>query len=81
MSELDRISFITVVNELNYKDFITIKNDLVTTANGLGFHVEFSQPDGSHNIKVKISAGHPLSEQTVKNFLKGIEKILEKIYH
>lgn len=79
VSELDRISFITVLNELNYKDFIKLKSDLVNTANGLGFHVEFSQADSSHNIEVKISTRHPLSAQTVKDFLSGIEKVLQTI--
>jgi hypothetical protein len=79
VSELNRISFIIVLNELNYKDFIKLKNDLVNTANGLGFHVEFSQANSSHNIEVKISAEHPLSAQTVKYFLSGIDKLLQTI--
>jgi len=79
VSELDRSSFITVLNELNYEDFIKVKSDLIKTANALGFRVEFSQHHGSHNVKVTISAEKPMSEKNVKDFLRGIEKVLKTI--
>ena len=75
VSELDRISFITLLNELNYDDFNQVKRNLVKSATELGFQVEFSQPVGSHNVKVTISAERSLSEQNVKDFLRGIEKV------
>ncbi len=79
VSELDRISFITVLNELNYEDFIKVKSDLIKTANDLGFRVEFSQPHDSHNVKATISAEKPISEQNVTDFLSMIEKVLKTI--
>jgi len=77
VSELDRISFITMLNELNYEDFIKVKSDLTKTANDLDFSVEFSQLHGSHNVEVTISAEKPMSKQNVKDFLRGIEKVLK----
>ncbi len=79
ISELNRISFIIVLNELNYEDFIQVKNGLVKSASDLGFRVGFSQPLGSHNVKVTISAEKTMSEQNVKDFLRGIEMVLKKI--
>lgn len=79
ISELDRISFITMLNELNYEDFTKVKNELTRAVNNLGFNVEFSQPSGSHNIDVTISATKPMSKQTVKDFLGGIEKVFKTI--
>jgi len=79
VSELDRISFITTLNELNYEDFIEVKSNLVKTANDLGFSVEFEQSHCSHNVKVTISAEKPMSTQNVKDFLKGMEKVLKTV--
>lgn len=78
VSELDRISFITVLSELNYEDFVHVKSKLVKAATDLGYRVEFSQPRDPHNVKVTISAEKSLSGQSVKDFLKGIEKVLKK---
>lgn len=79
ISELNRISFIIVLNELNYEDFIQVKNDLVKSTTDLGFRVGFSQPLGSHNVKLTISAEKTMSGQNVKDFLIGIEKVLKKV--
>lgn len=79
VSELNRISFITILNELNYEDFTQVKSSLVKSAANLGFRVQFSQPSDSHNVKVSISAEKNLSERHVKDFLAGIEKVLKAI--
>lgn len=75
VSELNRISFITILNELNYEDFTQVRSNLVKSVANLGFSVQFSQPLDSHNVKVTISAEKAMSERHVKDFLAGIEKV------
>jgi len=79
VSELNRISFITILNELNYEDFTQVRSNLVKSAANLGFRVQFSQPSDSHNVKVTISAEKTMSERHVKDFLAGIEKVRKTI--
>lgn len=79
VSELNRMVFVTTLNDLNYDSFVQMRNSLVKSATELGFRVEFSQPLNSHNVKVTTSADKSLSAQNVTTFLKGIEKLLKSL--
>ena len=79
VSEMDRMSFTFVLNELNYDDFAKTIDNLKMSATGSGFRIDFSQPDSTHNVKVRISADKAMSAQNVSSFLSGVEKVLKTI--
>ena len=79
MSEPNRETITTILNELNFKDFVTETQRLVETSTQIGYQVRFDQPDISHNVRVSISTPMPLSEQNVNEFLERIEEILKTI--
>ena len=79
VSEPNRETITTILNELNFKDFVTETQRLVETSTQFGYQVRFDQPDISHNVKVSISAPMQLSEQNVNEFIESIEKILKTI--
>ncbi len=78
-SELDRIYFETVVNELNYDDFAELTSNLKTIARDLGLNIELLPGKGPHEANIKISTDKPMSETSVKEFLQGVEKVLKTI--
>jgi hypothetical protein len=79
VSELDRMLFITIINEINYEDLQKTKDEIIRLAAESGFQVNFSQPDSTHNVKVKISTQRSMTDGNVNEFLKGIEKIRKAI--
>jgi len=79
VSEPNKETFTTILNEFNFKDFVTEKQRLVVTSTQIGYQVRFDQPDISHNVGVSISTPMPLSEQNVNEFLERIEGILKTI--
>ncbi len=79
VSEPNKETFTTTLNELNFKDFVTETQRLVENSTQFGYQVRFDQPDISHNVRVSISAPMLLSEQNVNEFIERIEKILKTI--
>ncbi len=79
VSEPNRETITTILNELNFKDFVTETQRLDETSTQFGYQVRFDQPDISHNVSVSISAPMQLSAQNVNEFIERIEKILKTI--
>lgn len=76
ISEHGRITFTTIINTLNYDDFLQVRDKMVETSKQSGFHIYFEQPDNSYNVEITISAKKALSERDIADFLAGVEKVL-----